>query len=445
MRVKGQRFLVAGLGKTGIAVSAFLARAGADVTATDLRDRDKIAGAPGLKKLGVKLQTGGHGERVFTQAQTVILSPGVPPDIEPVRAARRAGARVIGEAEFSFALCGLPVVAITGSNGKTTTTGLAGHILKACGKKPFIGGNFGDPFIKAVGNESAYDIALLEMSSFQLKTTFSFRPAVAVLLNISPNHLDVHPNYEDYALSKKKIFANQTPNDWAVINGADSEAVAMLGDTGVKKVFFNSEFAGERPGCVTSDGQTVFFRGEKYDLSGSKLQGRHNMENAMAAIAVVSILGCEPEKTAAAAREFFPPPHRMEFVSEVRGVRVYDDSKSTNPAAATAALATLNKPVVLISGGKDKKAGFSALRKPVQSKVSSLVLFGEARRTMMSELGALTKTLAADSLQGAVEIAFSEARPGGSILFSPACSSFDMFSSFEERGRKFREIVKRFG
>ncbi|QMU55642.1 MAG: UDP-N-acetylmuramoyl-L-alanine--D-glutamate ligase [Candidatus Mycalebacterium zealandia] len=445
MRVKGQKFLVVGLGKTGVAVSGFLARAGADVTATDLRDAGEITEAADLEKLGVKLRTGGHREDVFTQARTVVLSPGVPPDIEPVRAARRADARVIGEVELSSALCGLPVVAVTGSNGKTTTTGLIGHILKACGKKPFVGGNFGDPFINAVGNESAYDLALLEMSSFQLKTTFAFKPAVAVLLNISPNHLDVHPDYEDYALSKKKIFANQTQDDWAVANGADTQVAAMLDNLSAKKVLFNSELTGEHPGCATSDGQTVFFRGEKYDLSGSKLQGRHNMENSMAAIAVASILGCEPEKTAAAVIEFSPPPHRMEFVSDVRGARVYDDSKSTNPAAAAAALTALDKPVVLISGGKDKKTGFSALREPVRSKVSSLVLFGEARRAMMSELGTLTKTFAADSLQNAVEIAVSEARPGGSILFSPACSSFDMFSSFEERGREFKKIVKRFG
>ena len=444
MAVRGGRFLVVGLGKTGEAVSRFLARRGARVTATDLSCSEKIACADELRAMGVTVAAGGHREADFTSADTVILSPGVPPDIAPVRAARAAGAEVTGEAEFAFRLSGLPVVAVTGSNGKTTTTGLIAAILRRCGRRPFVGGNFGTPFINAVENERDYDLALLEMSSFQLKNTSAFSPLVAVVLNVSPNHLDAHPDYADYVDSKRRIFANQTPKQWAVANGGDSEAAAMLGCSNARKVIFDRSVSRPQPGLVTARGRTVFFNGESYDLSGSNLEGAHNLENCMAAVAVAAILGCDPALTAQAVREFRPPPHRMEFVREIGRARVYDDSKATNPAATARALESLAAPVVLISGGKDKKTGYAALRPLVEGKVSSLVLFGESRAAMRAELGGLAKTFVAASLEDAVRRALSDAEPGGSVLFSPACSSFDMFSSFEERGREFKRIVRTF-
>ncbi len=444
MKVEGGEFLVAGLGKTGIAVSRFLACGGASVTATDIRPQGDIPAARDLERLGVKIEAGGHREESFVKAGTVVLSPGVPPDTEPVRAAVAAGVEVIGEAELAFRVSRLPVVAITGSNGKTTATGLAAHILKRCGRRPFVGGNFGDPFINAAGKEDIYDMALLEMSSFQLRTTSTFKPFIAVMLNISPNHLDVHPSYGDYFDSKKKIFANQTPDDWAVVNGSDSEALSMLGSSRAKTVVFVSGDSEPGPGRVTADGNLVSFAGETYDLSRMKIEGRHNLENAMSAIAVASILGCDSGKTAEAARDFSPLPHRMEFVCEISGARVYNDSKATNPGATLRALAALSPPVVLISGGKDKKTGYLILRRAVAEKVDSLVLFGQSAGAMMSELGGLAKTVVAGSLEEAVAVAVSRSRPGGSILFSPACSSFDMFSSFEERGGEFKKIVKKF-
>lgn len=442
MKVKGEKFLVAGLGKTGAAVCRFLAGAGADVTATDRKPFRDIAAAPELRDLGVKIEAGGHGG--FAGAGTVILSPGFPPDAPPVRAAAAAGAGVMGEAEFAFRMSRLPVVAVTGSNGKTTTVGMTAEILRRCGKRPFVGGNFGDPFIRAAGGDGAYDLALLEMSSFQLRTVSTFRPFIAVMLNISPNHLDVHPDYRDYVDSKKRIFANQTPDDWAVINGSDAETRSMPGSVRAKTLVFDPSRPEPAPGRVTADGWRVFCMGKTYDLSGAKVRGRHNLENAMSAVAVASILGCDAEKTAEAVRDFSPPPHRMEFVCEISGARVYDDSKATNPGATLRALAGLAPPVVLIAGGKDKKAGYSMLRRAVARKVSSLVLFGQSRDSMLSELGGLTGTVVADSLERAVASAVSAARPGGSVLFSPACSSFDMFSSFEERGREFKRIVRKF-
>ncbi|MGI9558420.1 MAG: UDP-N-acetylmuramoyl-L-alanine--D-glutamate ligase [Thermodesulfobacteriota bacterium] len=445
MKIKGEKFLVAGLGKTGAALCRFLVRAGAEVAATEARPREEVPECEEMENLGVKVEAGGHTEKTFASAGTVILSPGVPPGIAPLRAARREGASVTGEAEFAFRLSRLPVVAVTGSNGKTTTTALTASILRRCGRRVFVGGNFGDPYINSVGRESEYDIALLEMSSFQLKTTSSFSPLIAVLLNISPNHLDVHPTYADYANSKKKIFANQTPEQWAVVNGADSEALSAARNSRSQKVIFDSSLSAPAPGVVTASGARVFCGGQTYDLSGAKFEGKHNMENAMAAIAVSSILGCPSGEAAAAAREFSPPPHRMEFVREVSGARVYDDSKATNPAATAKALDSLKPPVVLISGGRDKKTGYSVLRSPVESKVSSLVLFGESRDAMFAELGGLAKTVLTESLEQAVASAVENSRPGGSILFSPACSSFDMFSSFEERGREFQRIVKSFG
>lgn len=444
MKIGGGKFLVVGLGRTGVAVSEFLARRGANVTATDARPAREILRAEYLEKLGVKIEAGGHRKNSFARAQTVVLSPGVPPDIEPLRAAEKAGVEIMGEAELAFRVIPLPVVAITGSNGKTTTTSLTGFILKRCGIRPFVGGNIGEPFISAAGKEGSYDIALLEMSSFQLRTTSTFKPFIAVMLNISPNHLDVHPDYRDYLNSKKKIFANQTRSDWAVVNGSDKEARAMLGSVRAKSVVFDSARAEPSPGFVTLNGKQISFTGKTYDLSGAKIEGRHNLENAMSAIAVASILGCDPEAASEAARDFSPLPHRMELVCEISGARVYNDSKATNPGATLAALEELAPPVVLISGGRDKKIGYSILRRAVARKVSSLVLFGQARNSMLSELGGLAKTVLADSLERAVAAAVSDAEPGGSILFSPACSSFDMFSSFEERGAEFKRIVKSF-
>ncbi len=444
MKIKGGKFLVAGIGKTGIAVSRFLALNGAAVTATDTRPRREIPAAGELESLGVGIEAGGHLKDSFVKTGSLILSPGVSPDIEPVRAAIAAGVEVMGEAEFSFRLSRLPVVAITGSNGKTTTTGLVGHILKRCNRRPFIGGNIGDPFVNAVGKENNYDVALLEMSSFQLKTTDTFKPLVAVMLNLSPNHLDVHSDYEDYIASKKKIFAAQTSDDWAVVNGSNAQMRPVIDSVRARTVVFDSSRAEPRAGYVTTDGTNISFMGETYDLSRAKIHGKHNIENAMAAIAIASILGCDPKETADAANEFSPPPHRMEFVCEISGARVYNDSKATNPAATVSALEGLRAPVVLISGGKDKKTGYSALRRPIERKVSSLVLFGESGDSMMYELGGLVKTVVTDSLERAVERAVAESRPGGSIVFSPACSSFDMFSSFEERGREFKKIVKNF-
>ena len=392
-----------------------------------------------LDSLGVKLESGGHGTETFLSADTIILSPGVPFNIPPVREALRSGIEVISEVELASRFIDKPIIAVTGSNGKTTTSTLIARILEKNGKNVFLGANIGTPLVSIAEDTGKYDVLVLELSSFQLQGIDKFRPDVAVVLNVSPNHLDHHASFEEYAESKMKIFSNQTENDWYIYKSDDEVIKEYLPHVKSKKVPFGD--ASFEDG-VSYDGRMVNYRGEMYDISGAKLSGSHNVENIMAAIAATRILGCDPQLIREAVMEFSPLPHRNEFLGEIKGARFYNDSKSTSPGATLRALESLPPPIILIAGGKDKGVSFDPLKDMIKKKVKKLVLMGEARFTMERNLGGLVDTVLADSLEDALDKTIENLESGDTVLFSPACSSFDMFNSYEERGRRYKEIVR---
>ncbi|MGH7792090.1 MAG: UDP-N-acetylmuramoyl-L-alanine--D-glutamate ligase, partial [Thermodesulfobacteriota bacterium] len=349
------------------------------------------------------------------------------------------GIEVMSELELAWSFIKRPVVGVSGSNGKTTTSTLIARVLEASGKKIFLGANIGTPLVQIAEDDDGFDFLILELSSFQLQGISSFRPYIGVLLNVSPNHLDHHEGFDEYVESKMKLFSSQTALEWAIYNGDDS----VIGENAFRIKSRKIPF-GKTPieGGVFFDGTYVRFRDEVYDLRRMKLIGIHNVENAMAAIATARILECEPELIESEIVKFDPLSHRIEFVCEVSEARFYNDSKSTSPGATIRALESFPPPIILIAGGKDKGVSYGVLKDAVREKVKLLVLFGESRFRMQNELGGELETVLASTLEEAVGKALAKIAKGDTVLFSPACSSFDMFSSYEDRGRRFKEIVQ---
>jgi UDP-N-acetylmuramoylalanine--D-glutamate ligase len=440
MELSGRKILVVGLGKTGIQTVRFLIKKGADVKATDITPLEKLPKeVKAFKEMGVNIESGEHKVETFLWADMIVLSPGAPFGLAPVKESMSRGIEVISEIELAWGFIKKPIIGITGSNGKTTTSTLIARILEASGKKVFLGANIGTPLIQIAEEDNAYDFLVLELSSFQLQGISTFRPYIGIILNISPNHLDHHENFSEYVESKMKLFSNQTPDDWAIYNADDSV---------IKEHFLGAKLNGipfgKNPmeGGVFFDGTHVRFRDEAYDLRKMNLIGIHNIENAMAAIASTKILGCETKLIEREIVKFAPLPHRIEFVRGIKGVGFYNDSKSTSPGATLRALESFSAPIILIAGGKDKCVTYEILNDELRRKVKLLVLFGESRFRIQKELGKGIETVLAASLEEAVLRAYMNLEKGDTVLFSPACSSFDMFTSYEERGRRFKEIVQ---
>jgi UDP-N-acetylmuramoylalanine--D-glutamate ligase len=441
MELGGRKVVVVGLGKTGIQTVRFLLEKGAEIRASDINPLEKLS--EDLKvfmESGVRIESGGHHEKNFLWADTIVLSPGVPFNIPPVKKALAKGIEVISELELASRFIKKPIVGITGSNGKTTTSTLVARILGASGVRVFLGGNIGTPLIQIAGEDEGFDLLVLELSSFQLQGVSTFRPNIGILLNISPNHLDHHESFEEYVNSKLKLFSNQGPDDWAIYNLDDP----VVGTCSLHKLNSRKIPFAKTPveGGVFFDGNCVRFMGELYDIKGMKLPGIHNVENAMAAIASTRVLGCKPGLIEREILEFVPLPHRIEFIREIKEARFYNDSKSTSPGATLKALESFSYPIILIAGGKDKGVSYGILRDEIERKVKLLILFGESRSRMERELGREVNTVLAGSLDEAVELAVKNIGKGDTVLFSPACSSFDMFSSYEERGGRFKQIVQ---
>lgn len=434
--------LVVGAGKTGIETVKFLLRRGARVSVSDSSPADEIAEQAGLLgSWGVELETGGHRRETFLAADTIVLSPGVPFGIPPVREAIEKGIEVISEVELAsrFMDKDKPVIAVTGSNGKTTTSTLIARILEKNGRKVFLGANIGTPLIQIADDCGRYDILVLELSSFQLQGIETFRPDVSVILNVTPNHLDHHSSFDEYADSKMKIFSNQTGRDWCIYKADDEVIRKYVPSIRSKKIPFGS---GPDGNGIYYDGRGIRYGKDYYGLGGVKLRGYHNVENIMAAVAASTAVGCDPRLIHEAVIGFDPLPHRIEYIGEIRGAGFYNDSKSTSPGATLRALESLPPPIILISGGKDKGVSFEPLKGAIEDKVKLMVLMGESRFRMQTDLGGKVGTLLASSLEEAVEKTLENLAPGDSVLFSPACSSFDMFRSYEERGRRYKELVR---
>ncbi len=447
MSLKNKHIVVVGLGKTGISLAGFLVGQGASVTAVDSADPDKLgAAASQVQNLGVRTILGSHESAVFESADMVILSPGVPHTLPEFEKARAKKIPVIGEIELAGRLIETPIIAVTGTNGKSTVTMLIGEMLKAAGHSVFLGGNLGTPLIDYVSRQEPSDFVVAEISSFQLDTIETFRPRVSVLLNITDDHLDRYPDFNAYARSKARIFLNQTSEDIAVINGADPAVVGVTGDIRAARHEYNCSTGPANRAWI--DGQTIYFhvRGKSLfsiDCACIPLKGRFNLENASAAGLAALAVGVSNQAVEKALGSFEGLPHRVQYVDTVNGVRYYNDSKGTNVDAVVRALESFSSPVVLIMGGRDKGGGYEVLGPQLDRVVKHLIVMGEAGAKIENALGKRVKTTRVAHMGEAVSTAFSVASDGDTVLLSPACSSFDMYTSYAQRGDDFKHQVSK--
>jgi UDP-N-acetylmuramoylalanine--D-glutamate ligase len=453
MELNGKRVLVVGLGKSGVASALFLKKHGARVSVSDTKSGDELRNEiPVLLDHGITVETGGHGERTFRGQDLIVVSPGVPVDAPPLVQARSLGETVIGEIELAAQFLPGPIVAITGSNGKTTTTTLAGEIMTAAGFSTLVGGNIGTPAISLAERARPETVIVLEVSSFQLETIQTFRPKVAVVLNVTPDHLDRHRTFEIYANAKARIFENQQAEDFAVLNADDATCVAMAARTKAQ-VFWFSRHKEVQHGAWVRDGRILFrdSAGQREILQVSEipLKGAHNLENILAAVCAGVLMGCAPEKIRQAVRDFKAVEHRLEFVATVNGVDYYNDSKATNVDATIKALESFPANIHLILGGKDKGSDYSVLNDLLRQRVKRVYTIGAAAAKIESQIVSSKnggpELVHAETLENALRKAHAAAQSGDVVVLAPACASFDQFKSYEHRGQVFKEIVRGLG
>jgi UDP-N-acetylmuramoylalanine--D-glutamate ligase len=444
LNVSGKHVLVVGLGRSGVAAALFLRERGARVTVSDSKPQEHLRGEiPHLLDRGIEVESGGHGERTFQQQDLIVLSPGVPLSVPQIAHARHEGIPIIGEVELASQFLQGHTVAITGSNGKTTTTALAAEVLSADGRKVLLGGNIGTPVISLVPESSPDGWNVLEISSFQLETIQTFRPEVAVVLNITPDHLDRHGTMEAYIAAKQRIFENQSTADRAVLNADDPNCVRMAEGL-PSQVFWFSRRKEVTEGAFVRGGEILFRQnGAEKAVSAADdipLRGAHNLENVLAAVCVGMVTGCEPRRIAAAVRAFRAVEHRLEHVATIQGVEYYNDSKATNVDATIKALESFHN-VHIIVGGKDKGTDYSILIPLLQERAKRVYTIGAAAEKIESQIVGAAEIVPAGTLEVAVKKAMASAMPGDVVLLAPACASFDQFENFEHRGRVFKELV----
>ena len=451
MTFADKQITVFGLHRSGVAVAKLLDNLGANILVTDPKSSDELqADIDALKDRDIDFILNGHDQRCLEKTDLIILSPGVPLDIPILQEARSADIPITGELEVAANLCTAPMVAITGTKGKSTTTILTAELLKHGNfRRVCTAGNIGVPLSSEVQDLTSEDLVVIEASSFQLETTARFRPAVSVVLNLSRDHLDRHGTMDAYRTAKLKICANQTSRDWIVLNNLDQQVLPFAEATEAKTAYFNDTTAVER-GTYVADGK-IFTRWDSEshwicDVADSPLPGRHNLQNVLAAITVGQIFNISPDMIRSALSEFSPAEHpalehAFEPVKTVNGIRFINDSKATNVAAVKAALESLSDPILLIMGGYDKGNNYEPLIEPVQSKVKALILLGSHTGIIRNALAAHVVTRDAATVSDAVAIAYSHATPGDVVLLSPANASFDMFTDYKARGQAFREAV----
>jgi len=442
MQISGKNVIVVGLGKSGIAATRLCAHLGARVVATDSAPAEKLADE--VPSLPAKVVLGGHAGVDFAKADLIVVSPGVP-NFPALVEAEANGVPVIGELSLATSQLGIPLLLVGGTNGKSTTTSLLGDILKEAGVRTFVGGNLGTPASEAVGGRTSFDAAVLEVSSFQLERAPGIKPRVSILLNITEDHLDRYPTFQDYADAKGNAFVAQGPGDVALVPEGDYECRRQAA-RGAGKVL---EIGGAGADYAVVGHTIIEQRTEqRFELGRTKLHGRHNHTNAAFAVAAACAMGVPPLAVQQALLDFVPLPHRMALVTELAGVRFYDDSKGTNVGAAVTALLGLTEARgVLIAGGRDKLGSYEPLVDALRKKGRAVVLIGEAADKIAAAIAetypalpALTVARAAD-MASAVRQAFELAQPGDAVLLSPACSSFDMFKSYAERGDRFSDAA----
>jgi UDP-N-acetylmuramoylalanine--D-glutamate ligase len=451
MNYSGKSILVAGAGRSGIAAARFLLSRGARVILTDTQSGDVLESriAPLLdiaSRTGdLVLELAGHRSESFARCDLVIVSPGIPLALPFFDISRKAGIPIIAEVELACRHLKGKIIGITGSNGKTTTTTLVSRLLAGAGLSGYAAGNIGAPLIGFVDDSSPEDIYAVELSSFQLEGIQDFRPHIAAILNLTPDHLDRYDGFEGYIAAKRRIFMNQRETDFAVLN-ADDIGTAAIGNRVCAKPTWFSRLTNPAHGAFVRNGR-VIFRDEKgeSDLFGTDaiaLKGSHNLENALAACAMAILSGAAPESLEESIRKFPGVEHRIEFVTERDGVQYYNDSKATNVDATIKSIEAFKGNILLIAGGRDKAGDFNALRSPVRERVKHVVTIGEAAEKLKRALADVTGVSEARSMQEAVSISRQLARPGDVVLLAPACASFDMFRDYEHRGRVFKEAVR---
>jgi UDP-N-acetylmuramoylalanine--D-glutamate ligase len=447
MELKGKKVLVVGLGKSGLAAALFLRRLGALVTVSDVRSAEALAkDIPALLEEGIMVETGGHGLLTFRRQDLIVVSPGVPLNTPELAQVRSFGLPVIGELELAARFLKGKMLAITGSNGKTTTTTLVGEILEKAGFTTLVGGNIGVPVISLIDRSTDETWSVLEVSSFQLESTQQFHPRIAVILNITPDHLDRHGSFENYALAKERIFAAQDEHDAVVLN-ADNARAAQAAARSVAKVYFFSMEHSVHQGAWVEEGYLVYrpAKDEPIEkimpLHGIPLKGSHNVENVLAAVCAARLVGASAEQIRTGVEAFQAVEHRLEYVATINGVEFYNDSKATNVDATAKAVAAFQSGVHLILGGKDKGSDYTQLSQLLRSRVRAVYTIGSAAAKIESHLRGVVSILSCETLDKAVSAAASEARPGEVVLLAPACSSFDQFENYEQRGKVFKELV----
>jgi UDP-N-acetylmuramoylalanine--D-glutamate ligase len=443
--LRDMRVLVVGLARSGVAACRVLRDMGVAVKATDARAASSLGpDVTGLERLGVKLETGGNSVDFAQDSDLVVVSPGVPLDNPVVKWAYDRGEMVMGEVELAYCLSEARFAAVSGTNGKSTTVSLLGDMVRGATDRVKVGGNIGDPISALVAGLGPDWIAVIEVSSFQLDTSISFRPDVAVLLNITPDHLNRYPSYEAYVRSKARLFANQAAEDVAIVNYDDPDALRAAEGSPGRKLFFSIR----RPvpeGAFVKEGRAIVRAGgresELFRVEDLRIPGPHNLADSLAAGLAAIALGVEAGTVRSAVRDFAGLEHRLERVDTIAGVEFINDSKATNLDSLRCALEAVENPVVLIAGGRDKGSDWSALSGIVGRRVSGIVAIGEARGTIEKAFSGLVEVEKADNIDQAVRAAFGKAAVGTSVLLSPGCASFDMFTDFEHRGREFKRAV----
>ncbi len=450
--LRDKRVLVVGLARTGVAASLFCSARGAHVTATDRKTEADLAEAVVLLRApGIRFALGGHEQPNLREQDLVVVSPGVPVNTPVLEEARKMGTPVWSEIELAWRFLRGKLIAITGSNGKTTTTSLVAHILRTSGIPTLVGGNIGVPLLSLVESSTEATVTVAEISSFQLENVDEFRPAIGVLLNLTPDHLDRHASFDEYAGTKMRMFENQSHRDAAILNADDPEVSRRM-PHGPRLYWFSRKQRVAAGAFLL--GEEIVFRadGDETQLlrrSDIALRGEHNVENVLAACAAAFLVGAPIAGIAAGVKSFPGVEHRLEFVGDVAGVQFYNDSKATNVDAALKAIEAFPKPqassekgrLIVILGGKDKGSPYTPLRDPLAARARDVLLIGAATEKIAADLEGAAPLERAGTLDRAVQIARNRAKIGDIVLLAPACASFDQFENYEQRGRVFKELV----
>ncbi len=448
MDLKNKNVLVVGLARSGVSAANLLFKSGAIVTATDGKGEGELSENIERLKKGISLKLGGHDSVNLEDIDLTVISPGVLWDSPFLDRIRKKGIKIISEVELAFQYLKAPFIAVTGTNGKTTTTTMTGEMLARGGRKVFVGGNIGNPLCEEALNDGRSELVLSEISTFQMEGIETFKPHISAILNITPDHLDRHRDMDEYIELKRRVFVNQDEGDYTILN-MDDDITANLSKEGRgRKIFFSRLKEVENGAFVRKD--NIFFKMDGREqrvcsLSDLRLIGVHNIENTLASVAISGLCGIPAKAMGEVISEFKGIKHRMEFVREIKGIKFINDSKGTNVGAAVKSLQSFNEPIILIAGGKDKGSDYSPMKNLIEERVKFLILIGDAKKKIAAALNGFKNKIEAVSLEDAVTEAFNRGSKGDVVLLSPACASFDMFRDYEDRGEQFKKIVKKIG